>query len=101
MQRISRKGSSSKFNVPWGKERGGLFSRKGGDNTLCGAPSGDFEEDADSEKHEEHYSNTPQPSEKSSRSSLSWPNIRRKSKRNGAQLAEVEKDHQDGEDEDR
>lgn len=101
MQRISRKGSSSKFNVPWSKERGGLFSRKGGNSTPSGTPSGDFDEDADSEKHDDHYINTPQPSEKSSRSSLSWPNIRRKSKKNGVQLIELDKSYQDGEDEDR
>lgn len=85
MQRISRKGSSSKFNVPWGKERGGLFSRKGGESTV----SGDMDEDADSEKHEEqllHHA----PMEKTSRTSLSWPNIRRKSKKGGLGLGEAE-----------
>ena len=100
MQRISRKGSSSKFNVPWSKERGGLFSRKGGDSIHSGAPSGELDEDGHSEKHDEHHTNGAQPTEKSSRSSLSWPNIRRKSKKNGMQVNEGERGHQDGEDDD-
>jgi len=101
MQRISRKGSSSKFNVPWGKERGGLFSRKGGDSTPTGTPSGELDEDADSERYEDHAVTPSQPTEKSSRSSLSWPNIRRKSKKNGIQSSEAEKSHENEEDEDR
>ena len=88
MQRISRKGSSSKFNVPWSKERGGLFSRKAGDSTSSGPPSGDFDEDGGSEKNDESVMGTPQPAEKTSRTSLSWPNIRRKSKKNGVAAAE-------------
>ena len=83
MQRISRKGSSSKFNVPWSKDRGGLFSRKTGDSTPSGPPSGEFDEDAGSEKYDDSITSTPHPAEKSSRTSLSWPNIRRKSKKNG------------------
>jgi len=101
MQRISRKGSSSKFNISWGKERGGLFSRKGGDSTPTGTPSGELDEDADSEMHEDHAVTPFQPTEKSSRSSLSWPNIRRKSKKNGMQSSEAEKSHENGEDDDR
>lgn len=83
MQRISRKGSSSKFNVPWSKDRGGLFSRKAGDSTPSGPPSGEFDEDASSEKYDDSVTNPPHPAEKGSRTSLSWPNIRRKSKKNG------------------
>ena len=98
MQRISRKGSSSKFNVPWSKERGGFFSRKTGETSTPNTPhSIEFDEDAGSERHEE----SPYPVEKSSRTSLSWPNIRRKSKRNGM-LAPEAKDtgSEGGEDED-
>ena len=100
MQRISRKGSSSKFNVPWGKERGGLFSRKGGDSTPSGTPSGEFDEDAESEKHEDSVTNTPQPTEKSSKTSLSWPNIRRKGKKNGVAAVEAAEKNSEAGDED-
>ena len=87
MQRISRKGSSSKFNVPWAKERGGFFGRKTGEPSTPGGstPHGEFDEDGRSDKHEE----SPHPVEKSSRSSLSWPNIRRKSKRSGILATEA------------
>ena len=80
MQRLSRKGSSSKFNVPWGKDRSGFFGRKTGEpSTPNGTPRIELDEDAGSDKYEE----SPHIIERSSRSSLSWPNIRRKSKRNG------------------
>lgn len=82
MQKISRKSSSSKFNITWGKERGGLFSKKTGEPLT----PGELEEDAPCETHVlksgDSLSNTPQ-QEKSSRSSLSWPNMRRKSRRGG------------------
>lgn len=92
MQRISRKGSSSKFNIPWSKERGGLFSRRG-ESTPLGTPSGELDEDAGSERHDESVINTPQATEKSSRTSLSWPNIRRKAKKNGSLTAEAAEKH--------
>ncbi|KAL8831077.1 MAG: hypothetical protein Q9170_005457 [Blastenia crenularia] len=81
MQKITRKSSSSKFNIAWGKERGGLFSKKSGEPST---PDG-LEEDGSSEGHGkggDSLTNTPQ-QEKSSRSSLSWPNMRRKSKKGG------------------
>ena len=80
MQRITRKSSSSKFAVPWGKDRGGLFSKK------MGEPStpGEIDEDASSEgqlgKSLDSVSSTPQ-QEKANRGSLSWSNIMRKSRR--------------------
>lgn len=80
MQKITRKSSSSKFNVPWAKERGGLFSKRAGEPST----SGEVDEDASSEgqlgKSMDSVASTPQ-QEKGSRSSLSWPNIRRKSKK--------------------
>lgn len=87
MQRITRKGSSSKFNVPWGNQRSGFFGRRTGEPSAPSTPHGaEFGDDAGSEKHEE----SPHPVvEKSSRSSLSWPNIRRKSKRSGILAAEA------------
>lgn len=72
MQKITRKSSSSKFNVPWGKKR-----------DLPSTP-GEIDELANNEellgKSVESAGSTPQ-QEKSSRSSISWPNIRRKSRK--------------------
>ncbi|KAL8937074.1 MAG: hypothetical protein Q9216_004608 [Gyalolechia sp. 2 TL-2023] len=85
MQKITRKSSSSKFNITWGKERGGLFSKKTGEPST----PDELEEDVSIENHlaksGDSLSTTPQ-QEKSSRSSLSWPNIRRKSKKGGLTL---------------
>lgn len=96
MQKITRKSSSGKFNVPWGKERG-LFSKRAGEPST----PGDFDEDASSEnqlgKSVESSGSTPQ-QEKSGRSSLSWPNIRRKSKKGDQAL--TEKGSEFGDDED-
>ena len=82
MQKITRKSSSSKFNVPWSKDRGGLFSKQ-----KTGEPStpGEIDEDNDSSegqlgKSVESAGSTPQ-HEKPGRTSLSWPNIRRKSRK--------------------
>lgn len=72
MQKITRKSSSSKFNVPWGKKR-----------DLPSTP-GEIDELANNEellgKSVEAACSTPQ-QDKSSRSSISWPNIRRKSRK--------------------
>lgn len=72
MQKITRKSSSSKFNVPWGKKR-----------DLPSTP-GEIDELANNEellgKSLESAGSTPQ-QDKSSRSSISWPNIRRKSRK--------------------
>ncbi len=82
MQKITRKSSSSKFNVPWGKERGGLFSKK----TEEPSKPDELDEDLGSEVHPartgENVTSTLQ-QEKGSRTSLSWPNMRRKSKKGG------------------
>lgn len=88
MQKITRKSSSSKFNVPWAKERSGLFSNK-----KSGEPSTPDEsnEDTMSEyqlgKSVDSMGSTAQ--EKGSRGALSWPNIRRKSKKNGQMVFEA------------
>ena len=82
MQKITRKSSSSKFNVPWSKDRagGGLFYKRAGEPLT----PGEIEEDTSSEgqfgKSIESPSGTPQ-QEKLGRASLSWPNIRRKSRK--------------------
>lgn len=81
MQKITRKSSSSKFNVPWGKERGGLFSKKTEEPSM----PDELDEELTSEVHlakGESVTSTPQ-QDKGSRTSLSWPNMRRKSKKGG------------------
>lgn len=89
MQKITRKSSSSKFNVPWAKERSGFFSNK-----KAGEPStpDEINEDTWSEqqpgKNIDTLGSTPQ-QEKGSRATLSWPNIRRKSKRSGQATVEA------------
>ena len=87
MQKITRKSSSSKFNLnSWAKERG-LKSKPGQPSTPT-----ECEEDASSEgqlgKSAESISSTPL-LEKASRTSLSWPNIRRKSKKGDQALTEA------------
>lgn len=89
MQKITRKSSSSKFNVPWAKERSGLFSNK-----RAGEPStpDEINEDTWSEHQPGKIMDTLGNSlqqEKGSRATLSWPNIRRKSKRSGQATVEA------------
>lgn len=89
MQKITRKSSSSKFNVPWAKERSGLFSNK-----RAGEPSTPDETNEDNwsghqpGKNMDTLVSTLQ-QEKGSRATLSWPNIRRKSKRSGQAMVEA------------
>ncbi|KAL9031972.1 MAG: hypothetical protein Q9196_000045 [Gyalolechia fulgens] len=82
MQKITRKSSSGKFNITWGKERGGIFFKKTGEPST----PDEIEEDVSNEgyfaKGRDSLINTPQ-QEKGTRSSLSWPNMRRKSKKGG------------------
>ena len=86
MQKITRKSSSSKFNVPWSKERG-LFSKRSGEPST----PGEIDEDASSEgqlgKSGDSAAGTPQ-QEKASRSSL----FRRKSKKNDVLNENLERD---------
>lgn len=96
MQKITRKSSSSMFNVPWGKERGGLFSKKAGDPSTPDEGGEDGPGEGHTVKTAESVTGTPQ-QEKGSRSSLSWPNMRRKSKKGG--LA-VDKGNETAEDDD-
>ena len=80
MQRITRKSSSSKFNVPWSKDRSSLFSKRNGEPST----PGEIDEDGSSEgqltKTVDSVSSTPQ-HEKGNRGSISWPNLMRKSKK--------------------
>ena len=80
MQRITRKGSSSKFNVPWGKDKGGLFSKKTGEPSTPGEVDEDTTSDAPLGRSVDSVSSTPQ-HEKGNRGSISWSSIIRKSKK--------------------
>ncbi|KAI4167004.1 MAG: hypothetical protein LQ343_007562 [Gyalolechia ehrenbergii] len=82
MQKITRKSSSSKFNITWGKERGGLFSKKSGEPPTPDELGEDVSNEGHFAKGGNSLTNIPQ-QEKGSRSSLSWPNMRRKSKKSG------------------
>ena len=79
MQKITRKSSSSKFNVPWSKDRG-LFSKRAGEPSTPGEVDEDASSDNQISKSVDSSISAPQ-QEKASRSSISWPNIKRKSKR--------------------
>ena len=99
MQKITRKSSSSKFNLnAWAKERG-LKSKPGQPSTPT-----ELEEDPSSEallgKSAESASSTPL-QDRAGRTSLSWTNIRRKSKKGDQALAEaIEKKSELGDDDD-
>ncbi|KAL9013933.1 MAG: hypothetical protein Q9173_001398 [Seirophora scorigena] len=82
MQKITRKSSSSKFNVPWSKERGGLFSKKAEEPSTPGELDEDVSMDIQVTKGGENAASAPQ-QERGSRTSLSWPNMRRKSRKGG------------------
>ena len=97
MQKISRKSSSSKFNVPWAKERGGIFSKKAGEPSTPGEIDEDPAGEAPLSGSADSTSSTPQ-QEKGSRSNLSWPNIRRKSRKIGqANVEAAERNSEVGE----
>lgn len=89
MQKITRKSSSSKFNVPWAKERSGLFSnKKAGEASTPDDINEDTWSEHQSSKNMDSLASTLQ-QEKGSRATLSWPNIRRKSKRSGQVTVEA------------
>lgn len=82
MQKITRKSSSSKFNVPWSKERG-FFSKRAGEPSTPGETDEDNLSEGLSGKGAESASSTPL-HERPGRSSISWPNIRKKPKKGDA-----------------
>ena len=99
MQKITRKSSSSKFNLnSWAKERGLKAKPVGQPSTPT-----EFDEEASSEgllgKSAESANSTPQ-QEKAGRTSLSWPNIRRKSKKGDLSLTEATEKNSEAGDED-
>ena len=82
MQKITRKSSSSKFNVQWAKERSGLFNKRGGEPLTPDDISEDTSSERQLAKSVDSVGGMLQ-YEKANRSSLSWPNIRRKTKKTG------------------
>lgn len=100
MQKITRKSSSSKFNVPWGKDRSGLFSKRGGEPLTPDELNEDSLNETQLDRSLDGTGSILQ-QEKGSRTTLSWPNIRRKSKKNGPTAIEtVEKINDDDDDDD-
>ena len=81
MQKITRKGSSSKFNVPWSKKKD-LPSTPGEIDELTNS------EELLGKSIEGAAGSTPQ-QDKSSRSSISWPNIRRKSRKGDHSVSDL------------
>lgn len=89
MQRITRKSSSSKFNVPWSKDRtGSLFSKKTGEPSTPGELDEDGASDFLLGKGTETAASTPQ-HEKGGRASLTWSRVMsRKSKKGEKEASE-------------
>ncbi|MCJ1246961.1 hypothetical protein MMC30_004172 [Trapelia coarctata] len=89
MQRITRKSSSSKFNVPWsGGRSGSLFSKKTGEPSTPGEVDEDRSSDFLLGKGAESPASTPQ-HEKAGRASLTWSRVMsRKSKKGEKEASE-------------
>jgi hypothetical protein len=87
MQRITRKSSSSKFNIPWSKDRSSLFSKKAGEPSTPGELDEDGASDFLLSKNIDSAASTPQ-TEKSGRASLSWSRVMRKSKKGEKEASE-------------
>ena len=101
MQRITRKGSSSKFNVPWAKDRGSLFSKKNGDPATPGEVEEDTSSDHQLGRSVDSVSSMAQ-HEKGNRGSISWSSIMRKSKKGdkaASESSEKTEETETGEDE--
>ena len=82
MQKITRKSSSSKFNVPWSKERG-MFSKRNGD-----LASNENDMDVPSEGHTLKVHDNAANNQRDEKTSRAWASIRRKSKR-GTEMTEM------------
>ena len=80
MQKITRKSSSSKFNVPWSKDRG-LFSKR--EPTAACETEADTSSEGNLGRSSDSAPHTPR-EEKGGRA---WTSIRRKSKK-GVELVE-------------
>jgi len=100
MQKITRKSSSSMFNIPWNKDKGGLFSRKAGEPATPGEIEEDGPSGADLGKSYDSTASTSQ-SDRANRSSISWSTLLKKSRKNDKAASEAsERTSETGEDED-
>ena len=101
MQRLTRKSSSSKFNVPWAKDRSGFFSKKAGEPSTPGETEEDISCEPQLGRSLDSTSSTPQ-HEKGNRGSISWSNIIRKGRRGdkaASESSEKASETETGEDE--
>ncbi len=94
MQKITRKSSSGKFNIPWNKDKGGLFSRNTPGEIEEHGPSG-----TDLGKSYDSTTSTSQ-SDRANRSSISWSTLLKKRKNDKAASEASEKASETGEEED-
>ncbi len=100
MQKITRKSSSSKFNIPWNKDKGGFFSRKSGEPPTPGEIEEDAPSGAELGKSFDSVASTSQ-SEKANRSSISWTSFMKKSRKGDKAASEAsEKASETGDDDD-
>lgn len=100
MQKITRKSSSSKFNIPWNKDKGGLFSRRAGEPATPGEIEEDGPSGADLGKSYDSTASTSQ-SERANRSSISWSTLLKKSRKTDKAASEAsERASETGEDDD-
>ncbi|KAG8533811.1 uncharacterized protein KY384_001552 [Bacidia gigantensis] len=79
MQKITRKSSSSKFNVPWSKERG-FFSKRAGEPPTPGEIDEDNSSEGQLGKSADSVVSAPH-TPREERSGRAWPSIRRKSRK--------------------
>ena len=101
MQRLTRKGSSSKFNIPWAKDRSSLFSKKSGEPSTPGEAEENNSGEPQLGPSVDSISATPQ-HEKGNRGSISWSNIIRKGRRGdkaASESSEKASETETGEDE--
>ncbi|KAI9792620.1 MAG: hypothetical protein M1835_007753 [Candelina submexicana] len=86
IQKITRKSSSSKFNIPW-KDKGGLFSKKAGEPST----PGEIDEDGvtDNQLGKGADSSTSSPQVGSGKSGMHWSSLMRKTKKGSEKASEA------------
>ena len=94
MQKISRKSSSSKFNVPWSKDRG-IFSKRAGEPSTPGEIDEDNSSEGQLGRSADSATSTPH-TPREEKTGRAWPSMRRKS-RKGIEALERESEAGDEE----
>ena len=98
-QKITRKSSSSKFNIPW-KDKAGLFSKKAVDPPTPGEMEEEESGGSQVGKSVESVGSSPQLGSTVGRSSISWNTLRRKTKKGDKTASEAsERASETGDDE--